>query len=55
LLEIPGLGEKRVIALLKRFGSAKRLQVATLEEISDVAGIGPELARQVLELFGRHK
>jgi len=55
LLEIPGLGEKRVMALLKRFGSAKRLQVATLEEISDVAGIGPELARQVLELFGRHK
>jgi excinuclease ABC subunit C len=55
LLEIPGLGEKRVMALLKRFGSAKRLQVATLEEISDVAGIGPELARQVLELLGRHK
>jgi len=55
LLEIPGLGEKRVMDLLKRFGSAKRLQVATLEEISDVAGIGPELARQVLELLGRHK
>jgi excinuclease ABC subunit C len=55
LLEIPGLGEKRVMALLKRFGSAKRLQVATLEEISDVAGIGPELARQVLELLGRHE
>ena len=55
LLEIPGLGEKRVIALLKRFGSAKRLQVATLEEISDVAGIGRELAKQILELLGRHK
>ena len=49
LLEIPGLGEKRVIALLKRFGSAKRLKIATLEEISDVAGIGRELAGQVLE------
>ena len=55
LLEIPGLGEKRVIALLKRFGSAKRLQVATLEEISDVAGIGRELANQILALLGRHK
>ena len=55
LLEIPGLGEKRVIALLKRFGSAKRLQVATLEEISDVAGIGRELANQILTLLGRHK
>ena len=49
LLEIPGLGEKRVMALLKRFGSAKRLKIATLEEISDVAGIGRELAAQVLE------
>ena len=49
LLEIPGLGEKRVMALLKRFGSAKRLKIATLEEISDVAGIGRELAGQVLE------
>jgi excinuclease ABC subunit C len=49
LLEIPGLGEKRVMALLKRFGSAKRLKIATLEEISDVAGIGRELAGLVLE------
>jgi len=49
LLEIPGLGEKRVMALLKRFGSAKRLKIATLEEISDVAGIGRDLAGQVLE------
>ena len=50
LLEIPGLGEKRVMALLKRFGSAKRLRIATLDEISDVAGIGRELASQILEL-----
>lgn len=49
LLEIPGLGEKRVMALLKRFGSAKRLRIATLDEISDVAGIGKELASQILE------
>jgi excinuclease ABC subunit C len=49
LLEIPGLGEKRVMALLKRFGSAKRLRIATLDEISDVAGIGRELAGQILE------
>lgn len=49
LLDIPGLGEKRVMALLKRFGSAKRLKIATLDEIADVAGIGLELAGQVLE------
>jgi excinuclease ABC subunit C len=49
LLEITGLGEKRVMALLKRFGSAKRLRIATLDEISDVAGIGRELGSQILD------
>lgn len=49
LLDIPGLGEKRVMALLKRFGSAKRLQIASLEEIADVAGIGTTLAKDILK------
>ncbi len=49
LMEIPGLGEKRVTALLRRFGSAKRLKLATQEEISDVAGIGPSLAKEILD------
>jgi excinuclease ABC subunit C len=47
-MDIPGLGEMRVTALLRRFGSAKRLKLATLEEISDVAGIGPALAQEIL-------
>lgn len=49
LMEIPGLGEKRVTALLRRFGSAKRLKLASLEEISDVAGIGASLAEEILK------
>lgn len=49
LSEIPGLGEKRVSALLKHFGSAKRLKLATADEISEVAGIGPVLAQQIQE------
>lgn len=49
LMDIPGLGEKRVTALLRRFGSAKRLRLASLEEISDVAGIGNALAREILD------
>ena len=48
LSEIPGLGEKRVSALLKHFGSAKRLKIATADEISSVAGIGPILAQQIV-------
>jgi excinuclease ABC subunit C len=47
--EIPGLGEKRVNALLKHFGSAKRLRIATADEISSVAGIGPILAQQIVQ------
>jgi excinuclease ABC subunit C len=46
---VEGLGDKRVTALLRRFGSAKRLKLATLEEIAEVAGIGPQLAKAVKE------
>jgi excinuclease ABC subunit C len=52
LNDINGLGEKRVTALLKRFGSAKRLKQATLDEISEVAGIGPILAQQIIDAIG---
>ena len=52
LSEISGLGEKRVAALLKRFGSATRLRKATIDEISEVAGIGPVLAQQIAEQIG---
>lgn len=49
LTEIPGLGEKRVNALLKRFGSAKRLKLASADEIGEIAGIGPILAQQIVQ------
>ena len=52
LADIPGLGEKRVTALLKRFGSATRLKKATVDEISEVAGIGPVLAQTIVEQIG---
>ncbi|HEX6932675.1 MAG TPA: excinuclease ABC subunit UvrC [Streptosporangiaceae bacterium] len=44
---LPGLGPARKAALLKRFGSVKRLREATPEEIAEVAGFGPKLAGQV--------
>ena len=46
---IEGLGEKRVSALLRRFGSAKRLRLASVDEIAEVAGIGPVLAASIME------
>ena len=52
LASIEGLGDKRVAALLRRFGSAKRLRLATLEEIGEVSGIGPALAGSILAKLG---
>ena len=48
LLDVPGLGEKRVAALLRHFGSVKRLKLANADEIAAVAGIGPVLALQIV-------
>jgi excinuclease ABC subunit C len=45
--DIPGLGETRRKALLRRFGSLKRLAAATPEEIAEVPGIGRRTAEAV--------
>jgi len=42
--EFTGLGEKRKLALLQRFGSIQRLRQASADEIASVPGIGPKLA-----------
>lgn len=47
LSEVPGLGPKRVQALLKHFGSVTRLREASLDEISSVAGVGSQLAELI--------
>ena len=44
---IPGLGDVRRKALLRQFGSVKRLRAASVEEIAGVQGIGPVLAQTV--------
>jgi excinuclease ABC subunit C len=44
---VPGLGETRRKALLARFGSLKRLRAATVEEITEVSGIGPRTAEAI--------
>ena len=45
---VPGLGETRRVALLKHFGSLKRLRAATVEEICEVPGIGQRTATAVV-------
>jgi excinuclease ABC subunit C len=44
---VPGLGETRRKALLRHFGSVKRLRAATVEEIAEVPGVGPQTAAAV--------
>ncbi|WP_026117909.1 excinuclease ABC subunit UvrC [Nocardiopsis alkaliphila] len=45
--ELPGLGPARRTALIKEFGSVKRLASASAEDIAAVPGIGPKLAEAV--------
>jgi len=45
--EIPGVGETRRKALLRRFGSMARLRAAAPEEIAATPGIGPALAATI--------
>ncbi|MBO8190786.1 excinuclease ABC subunit UvrC [Streptomyces oryzae] len=44
---VPGLGETRKKALLKHFGSVKKLRAASVEEISQVPGVGRKTAETV--------
>lgn len=50
---IPGLGEKRRKALLKQFGSVRKMRAATVEELAAVPGIGPALAAVVAAELGQ--
>ncbi|MFF5443772.1 excinuclease ABC subunit UvrC [Streptomyces sp. NPDC012888] len=45
--EVPGLGETRRQALIKHFGSVKKLRQATIDQICEVPGIGRKTAETV--------
>jgi excinuclease ABC subunit C len=44
---VPGLGESRKQALIKHFGSVKRLRAATVEQMCEVPGVGRKTAETV--------
>ncbi|MEV7198449.1 excinuclease ABC subunit UvrC [Streptomyces griseoluteus] len=51
--EVAGLGETRKQALIKHFGSVKRLRAATIEQIQEVPGIGRKTAETIAVALAR--
>ncbi|AZC15192.1 excinuclease ABC subunit UvrC [Microbacterium sp. ABRD28] len=49
LTEVPGLGEARIRALLRHFGSVTALKKATPDEIAELPGVGPKLATAIVD------
>ena len=53
--DVPGLGPARRQALIKHFGSVRKLTAASVEEIAAVPGIGPRLAATVSAALGSNQ
>jgi excinuclease ABC subunit C len=52
--DVPGLGEVRRKALLRRFGSLRKLRAATVQEIAEVPGIGAKTADAIMAALAAH-
>ncbi|MER6531964.1 excinuclease ABC subunit UvrC [Streptomyces sp. NPDC001508] len=51
--DVPGLGDTRKQALIKHFGSVKKLRSATIDQIQEVPGIGRKTAETIAAAFAR--
>jgi excinuclease ABC subunit C len=47
--DVPGVGQTRKAALLKRFGSLTGVRSATADELAATPGVGPVVARTVYD------
>jgi len=50
--KVEGLGAKKAAALLRRFSSVAGIRAASEDELCQVEGIGPVLARKIRETLG---
>ena len=48
---VPGLGPAKREALIKHFGSLKKLKAASADELTQVQGVGPSLTSKIREHF----
>ena len=53
--DIPGIGEKRKLALLAKFGSVEGIKQASVYELADVDGMNTAAAEAVAEFFANKK
>ena len=51
LQEIDGIGKKKRMALLEKFGTIDKIMDATEEMLCEAEGIGPELAKKIRDYF----
>lgn len=51
LQEIEGIGKKKRMALLEKFGTIDKIMSADEKELSTAEGIGPELAKKIYNFF----
>ncbi|WP_136807468.1 excinuclease ABC subunit UvrC [Desulfosediminicola flagellatus] len=49
--QIPGIGKERKTRLLKHFGSLKNVRAASIEALTEVDGVGGEMAKGIFEHF----
>ena len=51
LSEIEGVGKKKRVALMQRFGTIDRMMHASESELAETEGIGPVLAKNIKNYF----
>lgn len=54
LQEIDGVGKKKRMALMEKFGTIDKIMNATETELCQTEGIGPELAKKIREYFRKN-
>lgn len=53
LSEIEGVGKKRMVALIRKFGSVANITDATVEQIMEVDGINVKVAQNIVDYFNK--
>ena len=51
LTEIEGIGKKKRMSLMEKFGTIDKIMRASVEELCEVDGIGEELAKKIYAYF----